>query len=337
MLTPYVKPQVDSSRNSQMKAFVHDRYGAAGVLADIEVPTIDDEDVLVRVRAASVNAADPAIIRGKPYILRLGFGLVRPKSRVRGMDVAGVVEAVGKNVTRFQPGDEVFGVARGAFADYAVAAADKLALKPANLTFGQAAAVPVAGTTALQGMRDVAQVTPGQKVLINGASGGVGTFAVQVAKGLGAEVTAVCSTKNVDLLRTIGADHVIDYSQEDFTKLGGWYDVIFDNAASHSLLETRHVLKPGGILIPNNGKLNSRWLASLPRIAWGMILSLFSRQRFRVFVGSENSDDLAAMGRLIESGEVTPVIDRIFELSQTAEAVAYVGEGHARGKVVITV
>lgn len=245
------------------------------------------------------------------------------------------MERVGAKVTRFGPGDEVFGGGVGTFAEYAAAPEKRLALKPASLSFDEAAVLPVAGLTALQGIRG-AGVEEGQKVLINGASGGVGTFAVQVAKALGAEVTAVCSTRNVQQARSIGADHVIDYTKDDFTKGGERYDVVFDNAASHSLADTRRVLTDKGILIPNAGMLNSKWLASVPRMLGAVLSSVLSRKRAKLPSQAWNPDDLTALGKLIEVGKVTPTVDRTYTLAEAAQAVAYVGEGHARGKVVIT-
>ncbi|MPZ93230.1 MAG: zinc-binding dehydrogenase, partial [Actinobacteria bacterium] len=251
--------------------------------------------------------------------------------------VAGTVEAVGKDVTRFQAGDEVFGwCTTGVLAEYACAEQDNFASKPANLSFEQAAAVSVSGTTALQALRDQGEVRRGQKVLIVGASGGVGTFAVQIARSLGAEVTGVCSTRNVDMVRSIGADHVIDYTKEDFTQSGQRYDVIFDNAEAHSLSECRRALAPKGTYIPNRGS-GGRWIGPLGRIAKARFLSLFSRQKLRPFLSRENRDDLLALAELIAAGKLTPVIDRAYPLSQAAEALRYVGEGHTQGKVVVTV
>jgi NADPH:quinone reductase-like Zn-dependent oxidoreductase len=322
-----------------MKAIVQDHYGPpAEVLQfrDIDLPEVGDDEVLVRVYAAGVNAADPALVKGMPYFLRLIYGLRRPKRVVPGSDLSGTVEAVGKNVTELRPADEVYGVGRGAFAEYASAPAAKLAPKPSNLSFEEAAAVPIAGITALQGIRDVGRVAPGQRVLIIGASGGVGTFAVQVAKTLGAEVTAVCSSRNIDQTRSLGADHVIDYTKEDFARKGIRYDVIFDNAGSHSLRELRKSLTAKGILIPNHGNLQSRWLASLPRLIAAMVMSVFVSQSVGMSVGSEKREHLLAMTELIEAGEVRPVIERTYTLSDAPAALAHVGDGHARGKVVIS-
>ncbi|MBW3579348.1 MAG: NAD(P)-dependent alcohol dehydrogenase [Actinobacteria bacterium] len=323
-----------------MKAIVRERYGRPGEvleLRDVDVPTIDDGEVLVRVAAASVNAGDTAIVEGSPYVIRPVYGVTRPRRRVIGQDLAGTVEQVGAKVKRFSPGDEVFGGAFGSFAEYAAAPEKRLARKPAGLGFEVAAAVPIAGLTALQGLRDAARVEAGQRVLINGASGGVGTYAVQVAKALGAEVTAVCSTRNVDQTRAIGADHVIDYTEEDFTAGAARYDVVFDNAASQSLAATLQVLTHGGILVPNAGMLDRRWLANLPRLFGAAASTVGSRKRARFSLQAWRPDDLLTLGAWIEVGTVSPVIERTYPLSETPAAVAYVGEGHARGKAVITV
>lgn len=323
-----------------MKAITRSEYGSplnVFELKDVDMPVIKDDEVLVRVHAASVNAGDPAQVRGTPYIIRPVYGMRRPKRPFIGQDVAGTVERVGAKVTRFGPDDEVFGGGVGTFAEYAAAPEKRLALKPATLSFDEAAVLPVAGLTALQGIRDAAGVEEGHQVLINGASGGVGTFAVQIAKALGAEVTAVCSTRNVEQARSIGADHVIDYTEEDFTKGVEKYDVVFDNAASHSLADTRKVLTDNGILIPNAGMLDSKWLASVPRMLGAVLSSVLSRKRAKILAQAWNPDDLTALGELIEVGKVTPIIDRTFSLAEAAQAVAYVGEGHARGKVVIAV
>ena len=322
-----------------MKAMIQDTYGAAAVLKtrDIEKPQIGDGQVLVRVRAAGVNIADWAVMSGLPYIARPVYGMRRPKHAVRGTDVAGVVEAVGTGVTRFKPGDEVFGWCTGSFADYAAASEDGLALKPANLTFEQAASVPMAGLVALLALRDHGKVQPGQKVLINGASGGIGTFAVQIAKSMGAEVTGVCSTRNVEMVRSIGADHVIDYSKQDFTTNGQQYDFILDNVANHSLTELRRVLTPAGMLVPNGGGFQHRWMASGGRLVRAAVMFRFGDQKLGNFLLAQKLDDLLALKTLIEAGKVTPVMDRAFSLSETREAIDHVATGHARGKVAITV
>ena len=321
-----------------VKAIVRERYGPPEEvleLRDVDVPTIGDGEVLVRVAAASVNAGDPAIVKGSPYVIRPVYGVTRPRRPVIGQDLAGTIERVGAKVARFSPGDEVFGGGFGSFAEYAAAPEKRLARKPAGLGFDTAAAVPIAGLTALQGLRDTAGVEAGQRVLVNGASGGVGTYAVQVAKALGGEVTAVCSTRNVDQARAIGADHVIDYIKEDFTAGAAQYDVVFDNAASHSLASTLRVLTDGGILIPNAGMLDRKWLANLPRMLGAAASTVLSRKRARFSAQAWRPDDLLTLGAWIEAGTVSPVIERTHPLSEAPHAVAYVGEGHARGKVVI--
>jgi len=324
-----------------MKAVIYDKYGPPDVLVlgEIDTPVATGSDVLVRVIAAAVNPGDWDLLHGTPYLLRAVTGLRKPKNRVLGLAIAGRVESVGGNVTRVKPGDEVFaGISRGGFAEYALVPQDAIALKPSNLTFDQAAAVPVAGVTALQGLRDIGRVQPGHKVLINGASGGVGTFAVQVAKALGAEVTGVCSTANVDLLGSIGADHVIDYTREDFTRHGDRHDVVFDNVGNRSLSDCRRAVKRGGTLIPNSNKGSGRWVGSyLRRAVLALLVSPFVRQRLRPFAATEKVEDLAALRDLIESGKITPVIDRMYPLHETAKALDYYGQGHTRGKVVITV
>ena len=321
-----------------MQAMVQDTYGSAEVMhfTEIDKPDIGNDEVLIRVRAAGVNPADWAVMSGLPYIARPVYGLRKPKNAVRGTDVAGTVEAVGADVTRFQPGDDVFGWSDGSYAEYAAAPEDKLALKPANLTFEQAAAVPMAGLVALQALRDHAQLQPGQRILINGASGGIGTFAIQIAKALGAEVTAVASTRNLDLVRSIGADHVIDYTQADFTKSGEQYDVILDNVANHSLSDLRRALTPTGTLIPNGGGFEHRWIASGGRIVRAAVMFQFGSQRLGNFLMSTNHADLDTLKELIESGQVTPVLDRAYPLHETAKAIGHVGKGHARGKTTIT-
>ena len=322
-----------------MKAIVYHRYGSPDVLEceEIEKPTPGDDEVLIRVRAAAVNPMDWHFVRGTPYFVRMMTGLRQPKNKRLGVDVAGEVEAVGRNVTRLKPGDEVFGVCRGALAEYACAAESKLATKPDNVTFEQAAAVPVAALTALQGLRDKTKIQPGQKVLVNGAAGGVGTFAVQVAKSFGAEVTGVCSTRNVEMIRSIGADRVIDYTREDFTKNGQRYDLIFDLVANHSLLACRRVLKPEGIYI-GAGVLAVRSLIGLlARLIAAPGLSRFVSQSFVTVMAKIRQEDLTVLRELMAAGTVTPVIDRRYELSEVPEAIRYLEAGHARGKVVITV
>ena len=322
-----------------MKAIVQEAYGSPReVLAfrDIEQPSPAKDGVLLRVHAAAVNWADHAIVRGIPYVFRLGYGLRRPRSAVRGMDVAGTVEAVGDRVERLRPGDPVLGQGTGAFAELATAPERNLVPKPSRVSFEQAAAVPVAGLCALQALRDAGNLRAGQKVLINGASGGIGTFAVQIAKAFGAEVTGVCSTPNLELVRSLGADHVIDYTREDFTESGERYDVILDIADNRTLSDRRRVLAPTGTLIPNSGE-GGRWFGSLGRIAKARLVSPFVRQRLHPFVSMPKRADLVALNELLASGTVTPVVGRTYPLIEVPEAIQYVGEGHARGKVVIAV
>jgi NADPH:quinone reductase-like Zn-dependent oxidoreductase len=329
----------DLTKPARMKAMVQDTYGSAEVLhlREIDRPEIGDNEVLVRVRAAGVNPADWAVMSGLPYIARPVYGLRKPKVSVRGTDVAGTVEAVGLRVTRFKVGDEVYGASIGSYAEYAAAPEDTLAAKPANLTFEQAAAVPMAGLVALQALRDHGKVGAGQKVLVNGASGGIGTFAVQIAKALGAEVTAVASTRHGDMLRSIGADHVIDYAQADFTKAGLQYNFILDNVGNHSLSDLRRTLTPTGMLVPNGGGFDNRWFASAGRLLRAVVLFRFGNQTLGRFLMSAKHEDLIALTDLIEAGKVTPVMDRGFALSETSQALGYVGQGHARGKTTITV
>jgi len=319
-----------------MTAVVQDRYGTAAVLAHrtIARPEIGAGQVLLRVHAAGVNPADWAVMSGLPYIARPVYGMGKPKHAVRGTDVAGTVEAIGPGVTRFQIGDEVFGSADGSYADYAAAAEDELAPKPGNLTFEQAAATPMAGLVAQQALRSI---RAGQKVLVNGASGGIGTFAVQIAKARGAEVTGVCSTRNVELVRSLGADHVIDYTKSNFTQGRERYDLILDNVSNHSLSDLRRALNPTGTLVPNGGGFDNRWFASAGRLVRGKVLFARGGQTMLNFLVSMKSEHLLTLAPLIEAGALTPVIDRTFPLSQAAEAIAHVGEGHARGKTVITV
>ena len=318
-----------------MKAIMQDTYGSSAVLEsrDIDTPAIGEDQVLVRVRAAGVNPADWAVMSGLPYVARPVYGLRKPKAGVRGTDVAGIVEAVGSGVTRFKPGDEVFGSADGSYADFAAASEHQLAPKPANLTFEQAAAVPMAGQVALQALQGV---QAGQKVLIVGASGGIGTFAVQIAKALGAEVTGVASTRNLDMLRSIGADHVIDYTVDNFTQKPERYDLILDNVSNHSLSDLRRALTSTGILVPNGGRFDKKWLASGGRVIAGMVTFRFVSQTLRTFIQSTKFEDLLALTELIEAGKVTPVIDRTYPLAEASQAMAHVGEGHAQGKTVIS-
>src|SRR5881396_3083207 len=325
--------------NVPMKAIRFCEYGSPDVLKfeDVEKPVPNDDQVLIRVHAASLNFIDPGVMRG-PWPLRLMSGLRKPEKTRLGTDVAGQVEAVGKNVTLFKAGDEVFGVARPSLAEYACARERALVIKPANVTFEQAGSVAWAGFTALQGLRQ-GNIPPGQKVLINGATGGVGTFAVQIAKSLGAEVTGVCSTGKVDLVRSIGADHVIDYTQEDFTKGDQRYDVIFDNVNNHSFSDRQRVLTPNGICILagiGGAGLHEGQLMRIAGVLKANLLSRFTDQKFVRYSTTTNKEDLTLLSDLMKTGKVTPVIDRTYKLSETAEAMRYFEEGHARGKVVIT-
>ena len=300
-----------------MKAIVQDKYGSPDdvlELNEINKPVFKDDELLVRVHAASIHIGDSHGIKGVPYVMRPVFSMARSKNRVPGTDIAGTVEAVGKSVTQLQAGDEVFGSCKGAFAEYASTSQDRLALKPANLTFEQAAAVGVSAFTALQALRDRGNVQPGQKVLVTGASGGVGTFAVQIAKSFGAEVTAVCSTRNVDMVRSIGADHVVDYTREDFTESGQQYDFILDNVGNHSLSHARAALTPNGTLLANGAPV-SGWVGGLGYFLKAMMVSLFVSQQGRPFVSLPNKEDLTTLKELAESEKVTPVIDRTYPLS----------------------
>jgi NADPH:quinone reductase-like Zn-dependent oxidoreductase len=325
-----------------MKAIVYSDYGLSNLkLENIEKPVPNDDQILVKIRAASINPYDWHFIEGTPYIMRMmGVGLRKPKDIQLGVDFAGTVEAVGKNVTQFKPGDDVFGGRGGAFAEYVCRRAEgAVALKPANLTFEQAASVNIAGITALQALRDKGKVQPGQKVLINGASGGVGTFAVQIAKSFGADVTGVCSTRNVDLVRSLGADHVIDYTKEDFAKSGQRYDVILDNVPNHSLSDCRGVLTPQGkyVMIGGGGPNDSRWVGPFGRVIKTMVMSPFISQQMGMMMADTSQKDLTILADMMQSGKVKPVIDRTYKLSEVPAAIAYLEEGHARGKVVITV
>jgi NADPH:quinone reductase-like Zn-dependent oxidoreductase len=324
-----------------MRAIVRDRYGSPDVLElkDIAKPPVDADGVLVRVRAASVNAADWHLLRGRPFLVRMLTGLRKPKSTAVGVDLAGIVEAVGRNVTEFRPGDEVLGHGSGAFAEYVCTGENNIVLKPANLTFEQAAAVPMAGSTALQALH-TGRIQPGQKVLINGAAGGVGTFAVQIAKSLGAEVTGVCSTRNVDMVRSIGADHVVDYTKEDFTRSGLRYDVMVDMAGNHSLSACRRVLRAEGVLVSvgsaGGPEQQPSSVATLVGLLGTLIASRFTRQRLLPFLAKFRKEDLVALKKLIEAGKVTPVVDTRYPLSAVPAALRHLETGHARGKVVIT-
>jgi NADPH:quinone reductase-like Zn-dependent oxidoreductase len=319
-----------------MQAIVQDTYGSAEVihLENIDRPEIADDEVLVRVQAASVHVGDWILMTGSPWVMRLATGLRRPKNRVPGTDIAGTVEAVGTHVKELRPGDEVFGWGAGAFAEFASATENHFIKKPANLTFEQASAVGVSATTALQLLRDDGKVQPGQKVLINGASGGVGTFAVQIAKAFGAEVTGVTSTKNVDMVHAIGADHVIDYTRDDFTTGPERYDLILDNVGNKSMARTRRALSPTGTLISNGGGHAG---GKLGRTVRAMLASMVVRQQASPSVKTQNHDDLVALKDLVEAGKVTPVIDRTYPLPETPAAIDHVAAGHTRGTVVITV
>jgi NADPH:quinone reductase-like Zn-dependent oxidoreductase len=322
-----------------MKAIVYHRYGSPDVLRfeEIEKPKAGEDEVLIKVRAASVNPYDWHFMRGTPYAVRVMAGLRTPKATRLGADVAGQVESVGRNVTHFKPGDDVFGLCVGAFSEYVCASESRLAMKPNSVTFEQAASVPIAAITALQGLRDKRQIQSGQSVLVNGASGGVGTFAVQIAKSFGATVTGVCSTRNIEMVRSIGADHAIDYTQDDFTKRGQSYDLMLDCIGNHSLAACRRVLNPNGIYIPAGGTTDAWMFRPLSRAVTALALSWFVSQKLiPFFVAKPSKEDLKTIGELMKAGKVTPVIDKRYRLRDVAEAIRYLEEGHARGKVVIT-
>jgi NADPH:quinone reductase-like Zn-dependent oxidoreductase len=328
-----------TDRKSTMRAIVRDRYGSPDVLRLEEIgrPVAGDDEVLVRVHAAAVNSADGKLMRGEPSLIRLmGYGLIRPRHRILGRDFAGRVEAVGRNVKRFRPGDEVFGETAGTFAEYISVREGVLGPKPENLTFEQAAAVPLAGSTALQGLRDRGGVRPGRTVLVNGASGGVGTFAVQIAKALGAEVTGVCSARNADRVRALGADHVVDYAAEDFTRSGRRYDVVLDVVGSRPLRSLRRALSPAGTLVLCSGE-GGRRIGPMGRIVGALALSPFVGQSLRPLAAKTTAESLADLKELVESGKVVPAVDRTYPLSEVPEAMRYLEEEHARAKVVITV
>jgi NADPH:quinone reductase-like Zn-dependent oxidoreductase len=315
-----------------MKAMAQTGYGSPDFfeVREIDMPVVRDKEVLVRVRAAALHAGDVFFMRGVPYMVRLNAGLPKPKNYIPGYDLAGTVEEVGRKVKRLKPGDEVFGAYKRTCAEFVRAPEERLVSKPANLTFEQAAAVPTSALAALHGLRDAGKVKPGQKVLINGASGGVGTFAVQIARALGADVTGVCSTENLDMVRKIGAGSVIDYTKEDFTGSGQRYDLILDNVASHSLSDCRRALNPRGVHIPNSGN------SGLGFVMKAFFLSLFLRQQGRPYVSIPKTKDLVVLKDFVESGKMTPVIDRTFPLKEIPEAFRYLDKGHAQGKVVIT-
>ena len=322
-----------------MKAVIKRRYGPPEVLeiAELPKPAPADNEILVQVRAVSINPLDWHGLTGTPYIARVAMGFGTPKDMRFGVDFSGVIETIGKDVSGLEPGDNVFGTQSGAMAEYVTVAADTFVRKPANVTFEQAAAIPVAALTALQGLRDKGGLGNGQHVLINGASGGVGTFAVQIAKALGAVVTGVCSTTNVELVSSLGADQVIDYTKENFTGARGRYDVVLDNVGNHSLRDTRRVLKSDGRLVIVSGPKRNPWFGPLPRVMHAALLSPFVRQRMVFFISSARRPDLEILAELVEAGTVTPVIDRRYPLDQVAAAVAYLGKGHARAKVIVGV
>ena len=326
-----------ATQGESMKAIVYCDYGPPDVLKleTIAKPVPNDTQVLVKVRAASVNPFDWHFMRGEPYIMRMGNGLRKPASTRLGVDFSGTVEAVGKNITQFKPGDEVFGGKMGAFAEYVCISERFLVPKPENMTFEQVGTVQIAGLTALQSLRDKGKLQPGQKVLINGASGGVGTFAVQIAKVLGAHVTGVCSTRNVDMVRSLGADHVVDYTKEDFTKGAERYDLIVDLVGNHGLLTVRRALTPNGKYVMVGGK-KGRWLAPMDTVIRAFMLKPFVSQEMGFMISSVNKEDLTFLRDLMQSGKLTPVIDKTYPLSQVPEAIAYLETGRARGKVAIT-
>jgi len=329
-----------SGEEPRMKAWVRSCYGSADVLelAEVARPVPAAGEVLVRVHAAAINPLDWHYLTGTPYLMRLESGLGRPKSDRLGVDFAGTVAAVGPGVTRFKPGEEVFGSKWAAFAEYVVVREDRaLVPKPGNMSFEQAAAVPVAGVTALQGLRDKGGIRPGQKVLVNGASGGVGTFAVQIASAFGAEVTGVSSSRNVELVRSLGALHAIDYTQEDFTRGEQRYDIILDNVGNHPLRQVRRVLAPGGVHVVVGGPKDNRWVGPLPNFAKAPLVSAFSSESTVVLLSSMERKDLEELRDLMVAGKVTPVIDRRYTLQQLPEAIRYLETKRARGKVVITV
>jgi NADPH:quinone reductase-like Zn-dependent oxidoreductase len=342
LLALVVGSALPAGSSESMKAIVHHEYGTADVLRleQTEKPHPGDDQLLIEVRAAAANPLDWHYLRGTPYIMRVaGAGLRKPKDPRVGTDVAGVVVAVGRNVTEFEPGDEVFGTSGGAFAEYALVNRNNVVLKPADLTFEQAAAVPLAAVTALQVLRDKGRIQAGQKVLINGSSGGVGTFAVQIAKSFGADITAVCSTRNVEMVRGLGADQVIDYTKENFLRGTQRYDLIVDNVGNLSMLAARRVMNRNGILVVvgAGGPGDARWIGPMASPAKALLLSPFVSQKFVMALASTNKQDLEFLKGLLEAKKITPVIDRTYPLSEVPAAIRYLEEGHARGKVVITV
>lgn len=321
-----------------MKAIGQDGYGSSDVLElmEIEKPVPKDDEVLVRVRAASINSLDWHFMTGLPYMMRLMLGIRGPRAKIRGADLAGEVEAVGKDVTGFKPGDEVYGEGEGTFAEYVCTSEEKLSPKPAGMSFEDASAIPIAGATALQGIRELGQVQPGQKVLINGASGGVGTFAVQIAKALGAEVTAVCNTDKVEMVRSLGADRVIDYTDEDFARSGDRYDVLFDGVANRSLSDLRRALTPEGTLVFSGGT-GSKLLGPIGLLSRAKLLSPFVGHKFRIFVAKVTPERLADLERLYEDGKVRPVVYKTYPLSEARSGMRHIEDRTVQGKVVLTV
>lgn len=329
-----------ASNAERMTAIVYRQYGSPGVLSleTIEKPSPAANELLIKVHDASLNPLDWHYMRGTPYLVRMLIGMGRPKSPRIGVDFSGTVEAVGAQVNRFKPGDEIFGTANGALAQYVTSTEVGLALKPANMSFEQAASVPIAAITALQGLRDKGQIKPGQKLLINGASGGVGTFAVQIAKSYGAEVTGVCSTRNLDLVRSIGADHVIDYTKEDFTRGSQRYDLILDIVGNHAFWDYRRVLNPHGIFVVVGGPTDNPWLGGLTGPIKAFAISAFASQSFTTLLADANkTTDLISLVELMQAGKLTPVIDRRYPLNETPAAMRYLEQGHARGKVIVSV
>jgi len=324
---------------TEMKAFVQTRYCGPEELRleEIPKPEVGEDDVLVRVKATSVNPADWHIMRARPHLVRLMMGLTRPKVPIRGLDVAGVVEAVGPAVTEFQPGDEVFGHKSRAFAEYVVGTEEHFVPKPEPLSFDEAAGIGVAGLTALQGLRDHGKLRAGQKILVTGASGGVGSFAVQIAKAMGAEVTGVCSTEKVELVRSLGADHVIDYTREDFTKRGERYDVIFYAAGTHSLRACLGVLTPEGTYVGVGSSKHGNWIGPVLGIVKPLVVSKFSKHGIATFIAKHSKEDLLYLARLVNEGKLTPVVDRTYPFEEIRDAIAYQEKGHARGKVIVAI
>lgn len=340
MAAPTEDRRVSETQERALKAIVQDSYGPPEgfELREVDKPTIKDDEVLVKIEAAAVHIGDLMLMKGEPYIMRLGTGFRRPRKKIPGFDIAGRVEAVGKDVTSFQPGDEVFGeCSSGSCAEYAAAKAGGLAPKPEGLSFEEAAAVPVSGVTALRGIRDAGKVKAGQNVLINGATGGVGMYAVQIAKALGAEVTGVCGPTNAELARSLGADHVLDYTKTDYASGPERYDLILDNVANHSLAAARRAVAPGGQLIPNSARSNGRWFGAVGRMAQAALSAIFVKRQGRPFYSPVKTEDLLDLTEFIDSGKLNPVIDKTYPLSETAAAMAYVATGHASGKTVIKV